>query len=332
MRETHFIKAGHAQPFISFLKSKNIPLKELADQAGLPLDAALEGEGVIGERSLWRFIDLAAQKHRLDFLGYQCAVASPVVSDGKLGSMPLENASSLKHLLEQFFRYVMKESTGCAYELVPGETHSLLQRTPTFRDELASWQAEQYMIQVFIQIVRISTGPNWLPSEVGVNSISSPQPLPDEWRYTRFIWGRTHTQLKIPNAVLNLPPLADFQNLDRSKRFGSLDRPEELSVRSLVKRQVLTGCPGLEAAAHELGISTATLKRRFYEMGLSYSTLVEQSRFKLAHDMLKNENIPLRQIAHDLGYRHHANFDRAFKRWTDVSPRHYRLALQKSTI
>jgi len=331
MRETHFIKAGHARPFISFLKSKNIPLKELADKAGLPLDAALEGEGVIGERSLWRFIDLAAQKNRLEFLGYECAVASPVISDGKLGAMRLADAPSLKHLLEQFFHYAMKESTGCVYELVQGETHSLCQRTPTFRDELASWQVEQYMIQVFIQIVRISTGPNWLPSEVGVNSISSPQPLPDEWRYIRFVWGRTHTQLKIPNTVLGLPPLAGFQNLDRSKRFGSLDRPEELSVRSLVKRQVLAGCPGLEAAARELGISTATLKRRFYKMGLSYSTLVEQSRLKLARDMLKNENIPLRQIAYDLGYRHHANFDRAFKRWTGESPRQYRMSLQNST-
>lgn len=328
MKEIHFIKAGHAYPFVSLLSAENVAVRKLADQAGLPLDTVLEGNGVIGERSLWRFVDLAAHKLHRDFLGYEAATATPVFSGGKLGVMPIAEAPSLKGLLDQFFIEAMAESTGCVYALELGKTHSKLRRTPTFGNAMSSWQVEQYMIQVFIQIIRIVTGPCWLPAEVGVCSVSSPQPLPREWLHIRFKWGQSCTELLLPNSILDLPPLSEFRYPDQLKRYGALNQPVELSIGELILRQTKAGCPGIEAAARELGMSCSTLKRRLNDMGVTYSALIEESRFRLAKEMLEIPTIPLKQIAHDLGYSHRANFDRAFKRWSGVSPRQYRTNTQ----
>jgi len=323
MKELHLIQVRHAAPFIKVLKASGAPVKLLAKQSGLALDAVLKGEGVIGERSLWRFIEYAAKREGREFLGYESAVATPVVENGKFGVMPLHHESSLKSLLLQFFQDAQIESSGSHYELVTGNHHSRLRRTPIFQGEQASWQVEQYMIQVFIQIIRICAGPQWLPAEIGVSSRNSPQSLPREWQNIRFKWGQAVTELKIPNPLLELPPVWTYCAL--SYEWPVLSGNEgKVTIEALVERQLTAGTINLGNAAEELGVSSATLKRRLRKLGTSYSAIVERCRYRLACDLLRNSKVSVREIAHDLGYKHPSNFARAFNRLAGVSPLAYR--------
>lgn len=323
MKELHLIHARHAVPFIRVLKASGAPVKLLAKQSGLALDAVLKGEGVIGERSLWRFIEYAAKREGREFLGYECAVATPVVENGKFGVMPLRHESSLKSLLLQFFQDAQKESSGSHYELVTGNHHSRLRRTPIFQSAQASWQVEQYMIQVFIQIIRICAGPQWVPAEIGVSSRESPQALPQEWQGIRFSWGQKVTELKIPNPVLELPPT--WSQCALSYEWPALSGHEgKLTIEALVERQLTTGTVSLELAAEEMGISAATLKRKLRGMEKNWSDMVERCRYQRACDLLQNSDVSVREIAHDLGYRHPSNFARAFNRMSGMSPQAFR--------
>lgn len=322
MKEIHLIQARHALPFIRLLKQRGAPIKLLAKQAGLPLAAAVSGEGVIGERSLWRFIEYAAERVGDDYFGYHCAKASPVLNNGKFGVMPLSRAISLEDLLEQFFTDAQKESSGSKFRLDKGRHHSWLRRQPIFQSEQASWHVEQYMLQVFIQMIRICTGPEWLPAEIGVSSRNSPQPVPGEWSSTRFHWGRPGTELKIPNITLKLPPATRLVSDQAGQaRQGASD---QLTIHGLVNRQLASGAASLENAAEELGISSATLKRKLKQKGTTYSEVLEQCRLEQACLLLADPGISVREIAHDLGYRHPSNFTRAFKRGIGKSPQTYR--------
>ncbi len=82
--------------------------------------------------------------------------------------------------------------------------------------------------------------------------------------------------------------------------------------------------PGLARVAHTLFVSERTLKRRLHEENSRYQALVDEIRLERARGLLIRTTMNLGQIADALGYADAANFTRAFKRWTGVSPSHYR--------
>lgn len=76
--------------------------------------------------------------------------------------------------------------------------------------------------------------------------------------------------------------------------------------------------------ASDLGMSSRTMQRRLLEEGLNFQGLLQQSRQKLADQYIRDENLSISEIAYLLGFSEQANFTRAFKRWTGVSPSHFR--------
>ncbi len=96
------------------------------------------------------------------------------------------------------------------------------------------------------------------------------------------------------------------------------------SLRQLILLLLSEGYPSLSTAAKALGISARTFQRRLEENNLNYSQLVEQVRFEQASRLLQDPDNHVIDIAFDLGYGDAANFTRAFKRWTGVSPREFR--------
>jgi AraC-like DNA-binding protein len=75
-------------------------------------------------------------------------------------------------------------------------------------------------------------------------------------------------------------------------------------------------------------MSQRTLQRRLGEEGSSFSAVLDDLRFELAAELIRDRDYPLMAIAHDLGYRDQAHFTRAFRRWTGMSPSEYRSRLQ----
>ena len=85
------------------------------------------------------------------------------------------------------------------------------------------------------------------------------------------------------------------------------------------------GYPGIEGVAQLLCISTRSLQRRLQEEGVSYSDLVDRCRCKAACELLAHTQQPIQDIASSLGYRDASSFARAFRRWTGIAPRAYRI-------
>ncbi len=136
-----------------------------------------------------------------------------------------------------------------------------------------------------------------------------------------------HYQVWLPADLVDLPCLLADPNLHTS----SLRRCEELMNRdsaigptaARVHQQLmaLSGRnPGLPAMADRLGLTERTLIRRLESENSSFRGLVDQVRQTLAQDWLRRTDMPISRIAELLGYRDPANFGRAFRRWTGVSP------------
>jgi AraC-like DNA-binding protein len=103
-------------------------------------------------------------------------------------------------------------------------------------------------------------------------------------------------------------------------------------VRTVIENLASSGIISLEMTAERLGTSPRTLQRRLSERGLSFWSIVEQSRFEIAGALLRETDLKVQEIAVRIGYCKPNAFSRAFFRWAGCSPTEYRKARAGSTL
>jgi len=325
MKDIHLIKAAQALPFVQYLEGIGTSVDCLSQQVKMPIDSVREQQGVIAEYSVWQFIELCADKEGHNFLGYDCAQRQPVSSLGELGGFHMRIAPTLKMILEHFINDIQSETTGAFYSLQTDNDVVWFRRLPIFRGNAASWQTEQYMIAVIIQIIRLCSGEKWLPPKIQISSLNKPQQLPPEWSDIKIEWGCEATEIMIPKIQMLLPPVTLEPSL--SQNYNNFFKPvSSPQFVDFMETQILTNRLSIKSTAEETGLSCATLKRRLLDIKSSYSKLVEQVRFDMAKRLLSQPETPILEVAIILGYEHHSSFTRAFKKMSGHTPDEYRKA------
>ena len=71
-------------------------------------------------------------------------------------------------------------------------------------------------------------------------------------------------------------------------------------------------------------MSQRTFARRLSSEGLTFSDILDELKLDVAKCYLKNDELPISQIAWLLGYRELSAFTHAFRRWTGMTPRQWR--------
>ncbi|UAA40042.1 AraC family transcriptional regulator ligand-binding domain-containing protein [Paraneptunicella aestuarii] len=95
-------------------------------------------------------------------------------------------------------------------------------------------------------------------------------------------------------------------------------------VTKFITTQLPLGVPEIEDAAQNLQISVRTLQRKLSEHQLTFTGLIDSIRKDLALSYLRNTNTKIVYIAQMLGFSEQSAFQRAFKRWTDQTPKQFR--------
>lgn len=95
-------------------------------------------------------------------------------------------------------------------------------------------------------------------------------------------------------------------------------------VQKVVAAQIHDGEPSLEGAAKALGTSSRTLQRELRKRSTAFRELVEELRRDLALEYMRETDTAITQVAFMLGYSELSAFDRAFRRWTGISPKAHR--------
>ncbi len=144
--------------------------------------------------------------------------------------------------------------------------------------------------------------------------------------------GMPTTQWRVPLEVLQRKlPLTDRASCDRA--LAQCEREMAWLAGGAVNlsasvREHLQSRPGhypaVDDMASLLKLSSRTLKRRLAEQGTSFSTLLEEARQLDAIMLLRKPQLSLERVATELGYTDPANFTRAFKRWTGLTPSAFR--------
>ena len=110
------------------------------------------------------------------------------------------------------------------------------------------------------------------------------------------------------------------------KILGPTPKKQDLlhDVRELIIDKLAKGTAQFDEVARELNMSSKTLERRLAERGATFSTLLEDTRSRMAKRYLSETDFRLDQVAYLTGYSEPAALVRAFKRWTGTTPIQFR--------
>lgn len=146
-------------------------------------------------------------------------------------------------------------------------------------------------------------------------------------------FGASSNQLRLNRATLDLPNLqhcpSTWQHL---LQLCEAELAQRTRVRSLGERithllgPLLNGGqePDLEAVARHLQLPTWTLRRKLAEEGTRFRSLLNDTRRDLAETYIRDTELAFGEIAYLLGFASAEAFQRAFKRWTSLTPGEFR--------
>lgn len=99
-------------------------------------------------------------------------------------------------------------------------------------------------------------------------------------------------------------------------------------IRKLLADMPALGWPDFDELVKQLNMSPSTLRRQLKDQGTSFRDLKAEVRRSRAKHLLSTSDMPVAQVADQLGYTEPSAFFRAFDAWMGTSPAQYRAAFR----
>lgn len=316
---------------------------DFSDQMGAPIERWLEKsnlspmllthpERLIPMVQSASFVEQVARAEGIDNFGSLVGQSTNATHLGQFGAM-IRCSLTLYDLLITIEKTINLLNSGERVSLRWSADGLWLQSHLYALDHQAHSQAQCFSVMAHLNVLRMALGSTWQPPEVHLVTLHNPALLDLKGlEGVRIIFNQPCNAIKIPKELVSRPLKAPslsvnpceanpFQTLHQSA--PALDLAE--SLKQLIEALLPQGYPDISQAAEASGMSVRSFQRRLASQRINYGRLVEEVRFGLAAQWLKDGCIPIADIAAELGYTDPANFTRAFRRWAGVSPREYRL-------
>ncbi len=164
-----------------------------------------------------------------------------------------------------------------------------------------------------------------LPSELDRYELCFRAPIEYASKENSIFFRTSDLEQELPTANAQLALENDKIVADYLSRYQRSNLT--LQVRYKIIEQLASGKVSQESVAESLVTSLRNLQRNLKKEGASYKILLEDVRRELAAHYMEQSEMSINEITFLLGFSEPANFSRAFKRWTGVSPSEFRLPL-----
>lgn len=325
------LRVSSILPFVFFLDKIDASAQQFLHQAKIPVATLDNPESLIPWHSVIKFVDNIAQREGIKTLGLEVGLQTQVEQLGSYGRL-------LRHSLTLFDLFSLAEKL---HHLFSSAAHITLKYHGDYAWICHSFlvprtmlccQESHYTVMLYLNVIRLIAGNAWQPSKILMTSKKYDfLSTIDQFSGTKFRFEQATNAICFPKAFLSRS-LRHFNSYPDSQRqqdrkllqatAPALDFPR--SIQQVLKYLLMGGYPSIDLAAEIAGMSVRSFQRRLRMESLTYTRMVEQVRFDAAIDYLQNPNAKIIEIALELGYQDPANFTRAFKRWTGISPNEYR--------
>lgn len=321
-----------ARALVERLRKRGLPLGKLfasVDIRPLWLD---DVNGHIPLRNYVALFEAAAELSDDPHIGLSLSAESGPEALGALGFLFL-GSDTLGQGLANIRRYVsaVQEATENEVEL-DGELAAI---TYQIRDDRITprRQDAEFSIGVILRLVRAYAGGRCEPVEVHLEHSAVGHrrvyehafDCPVYFRQTRNAVILKAADLDIRSVALS-DTLAEILEAQLRERVQSRNEYQSFcdQVAGALTPTSIQQKVSMGRLAEEMRISPSTLYRRLSSEDKSFQRLLDDRREALAKRLLSNSRMSIADVASALGYAENASFTRAFRRWTNISPRQYR--------
>jgi len=323
------ISAERVSRFASLVDDAGAPVSRYLEAAGISPEIQWAPAGFVPGRNAWQFLNMATASSGLRDLCLDIARKSNWKSAGWV--RPLASAVTLEDAIYAMCASYVQDIPMIKLGL---QTHGPVawfwrRRTTNVRGWDGNDPAEQYMLSFMLELVRAGAGSDWLPDRLMLES------APDGWGAdttalpgVRIAFDQPQLALAIPLELLSLPvPIvpASVEALDGEPS------PQDFvaSVRGAIAHSIAVGLPTQDQAAEQLQVSPRTLRRYLADGGTCWRALVQDALYAAAIARLQRD-VPVRELAEELGFSDTANFTRFFRTRAGVPPSVYRNTLMQA--
>ena len=318
-------RLAHPLAFTAFLEHLGAPTDGYFRRQGLPA-LCKDANQFVPVKKAWALFDDAARRED-SALGWHVGryVGDQGLNAGLLKK--LESAPTLYRALQRLIGLINSESSHLCLGIVE-QRNRILFYTSGYQDmryEVGFSSSQAYQIEVYVDLIRHFTGKSWVPKSIGIQTSEIPAVAKRHFPNCPILVNQPFTYIAISRSCLHLPlrRLHLASSGDSSIRnTNGLNYADTLGL--VLKPYLSQGYPSAKFAASLLDTSVRSLARRLSECGKTYQSLIDETRFNAATELLRGTAAPIGEIGLSIGFNDQANFSRLFHRIAGISPRDYR--------
>ena len=298
-------------------------------RAGVDLDAIEHEACFVPHAAVIGFVDAAVRATGEAEPGLLLAPMVSVSTYGVFGRYALQ-AATLRAAIERCIDALVYHTAGDAAWLATGGAEARF----CYRFALAGRPGYAAVAPgvagVLLSLCRAYSPPGWRPLRVELDT-----PRPRRPDLAEAVFGCPVRYGAPAIAVVLRPrdlaararpaagPLVTLADLARD-RMGPAPRSRLEVIVEQVRVQVLSGSVSVEAVARAMDLSVRSLQRELNGAGTDFRALAALARQERAVALMRQGDASITAIAAELGYSAPANFTRAFRKATGLSPREFR--------
>lgn len=238
-------------------------------------------------------------------------------------------AATLIEALERAKNYLHVHQSGARFSLQTDGRHAIWRFHPR-RHRGAHTHHSDHVIPPMLSLVRQYLGLEWKPPWYEADYPPDADAKVIEAVLERPVrFNRPGVGFAIANHLLRSPRLYHIgqpitaSEVEADGMVGVSTEPLR-TIFAITVLRLADGKTDIDGTAAMAGISVRSLQRLLNDHSLNYRSLLERVRITRARALLDDTGLTVTEIALALGYSEHANFTRAFTRWTGRSPLEHR--------
>lgn len=332
MKSARSISSSLLYPYIHTVRSLGLDERPLFQECGLEASVLSSAANRITPLQYDRLIKTAVLLSGDASFGLRLGNAFGMGSGGVVTYM-IQNCQTLHEAIIKYIEYQAVVGDSIQYELSVQNSRASLTITvidPDLRNNRHLLEAEVAAIrkigqelivcQLVLQEVRFaSTEPD------SVEEYQEAFGCPVHWNQeqTALVLNRKTLSLPLKQPNPELLQLLERQAMTFLKRITEPASFADLSMRHIRSLDLSAGIR-MEQVARMIPISVRGLQMKLKAEGTTFQTLLDEVRREFAESQLRDGLTTITAISHSLGYSEPSVFQKAFKKWTGMSPGEYR--------